>query len=533
MFHKICGMLRCIQKSEASHNHRNQRIAVQDGPSLQQAPNITTLTVYKPPPPPNLMRVKQEITVEEAKRSLTSLMQIPPDLEKIQPRPSQVWNCDEIGIDPNGKWTKIVCTYKYCVAEQIWKAQTGERAPFWCTLLFFTRADGQCFIPPVVVHKSATLTEDLLYGIPDDWIVHVSTSGYMDRDGWFKSIKQFCKLSGAHHGNNQALFYDGHDSHWDSDALDMMANNSVHGFFLKSGDSGNDQPNDNGFNAKAKAVYNDEKMAWDEVFVTTPFSPAHMNTVIVKMWARLTCESGSLIKRSFEKTHLVPLRPPTAHEAASNAMISALQIGTGKKATELAILSESIMSPVTVDNITTTDPVVILKARGNTSRNLIIRSAAYDIINRSTVIPAQKIKDVMQELNRAKKVKIPNDIPKPSRMNPDSSSGLYVTAELRLSARAVSRNKDNFNTEKAAKRIETDMKNAKKMKERKDSYDRLLATIFKTKGNISTGIAKHNNTPDIKNVYQHLGGKLSDLPNGKRHTIVDAVLSQYNNYSNL
>ena len=201
------------------------------------------------------------------------------------------------------------------------------------------------------MYQSATLTADLLYGIPDDWIVHVSTSGYMDRDGWFKSIKQFCKISGAHHGNNQALFYDGHDSHWDSDALDMMANNSVHGFFLKSGDSGNDQPNDNGFNAKAKAVYNNEKMVWDEVFVTTPFSPAHMNTVIVKMWARLTCESGSLIKRSFDKTHLVPLRPPTANEAASNAMISALQIGTGKKAMELAILSESIMSPVTIKKL--------------------------------------------------------------------------------------------------------------------------------------------------------------------------------------
>ena len=80
-------MLRCIQKSEASHNHRNHRITIQDATSQQQAPNInadiTTLTLYKPPPPPNLIRVKQEITVEEAKQSLTSLMQIPPDLEKI------------------------------------------------------------------------------------------------------------------------------------------------------------------------------------------------------------------------------------------------------------------------------------------------------------------------------------------------------------------------------------------------------------------------------------------------------------------
>ena len=29
-------------------------------------------------------------------------------LQKIQPRADQIWNADEIGIDPNGKWNKIV-----------------------------------------------------------------------------------------------------------------------------------------------------------------------------------------------------------------------------------------------------------------------------------------------------------------------------------------------------------------------------------------------------------------------------------------
>ena len=35
---------------------------------------------------------------------------VPPDLHQIQPRAIQVWNCDEIGLDPNGKWRKVVCT---------------------------------------------------------------------------------------------------------------------------------------------------------------------------------------------------------------------------------------------------------------------------------------------------------------------------------------------------------------------------------------------------------------------------------------
>ena len=37
---------------------------------------------------------------------------VPPDLHQIQPRATQVWNCDEIWFDPNGKWRKVVCTYK-------------------------------------------------------------------------------------------------------------------------------------------------------------------------------------------------------------------------------------------------------------------------------------------------------------------------------------------------------------------------------------------------------------------------------------
>ena len=53
----------------------------------------------------------------------------PPDLHQIQPRATQVWSCDEIGLDPNGKWRKVVCTYKYFQGGIIWKMQTGERSP--------------------------------------------------------------------------------------------------------------------------------------------------------------------------------------------------------------------------------------------------------------------------------------------------------------------------------------------------------------------------------------------------------------------
>ena len=40
-------------------------------------------------------------------------MIVPPELHQIQPIATQVWNCDKIGLDPNVKWRKVVCTYKY------------------------------------------------------------------------------------------------------------------------------------------------------------------------------------------------------------------------------------------------------------------------------------------------------------------------------------------------------------------------------------------------------------------------------------
>ena len=45
-------------------------------------------------------------------------MNIPSDLNDIQPQETQVRNCDEIGFDPNGKWKKFICTYKFFQGEQ-------------------------------------------------------------------------------------------------------------------------------------------------------------------------------------------------------------------------------------------------------------------------------------------------------------------------------------------------------------------------------------------------------------------------------
>jgi hypothetical protein len=67
----------------------------------------------------------------------------------------------------------------------------------------------------------------------------------------------FVQQSNASADNPQFLFLDGHDSHWDSDALKYAKDKHVHVFFLKAGDSENDQPLDNGPNALLKRCYYD------------------------------------------------------------------------------------------------------------------------------------------------------------------------------------------------------------------------------------------------------------------------------------
>ena len=62
------------------------------------------------------------------------------------------------------------------------------------------------------------------------------------------------------------------------------------------------------------------------------------------------------------------------------------------------------MEPVAVDVIRTTDPMVILIARGRPSRNLLIRGAAYDTVHQRKTLPIQEIKaDEMEMRNHGRR----------------------------------------------------------------------------------------------------------------------------------
>ena len=96
-----------------------------------------------------------------------------------------------------------------------------------------------------------------------------------------------------------------------------------------------------------------------------------------------------------------------------------------------------------VDVIKTIDPMVILRARGNPSRNLLIRGADYDTVQQRTIIPIQEIKADEMEMRKRRMLRMPNMDREEGvrRMNPDSSAGIYVTASVEAQCIMIAQNR--------------------------------------------------------------------------------------------
>ena len=89
-----------------------------------------------------------------------------------------------------------------------------------------------------------------------------------------------------------------------------------------------------------------------------------------------------------KKTKLLPLAPPD-HDTNAQSCIAETQTPPGTKSEEIEEIARNSMAPLSVDAIRTTDPMVILRAKGRSSRNLLIRDTAYDTVQKRTIIPIQ------------------------------------------------------------------------------------------------------------------------------------------------
>ena len=112
------------------------------------------------------------------------------------------------------------------------------------------------------MHQAKGYPQDLHQNVPLDWILHHTPSGYMDRDGWLKSMTQLRNICDASPIKNQILLFDLHVGRFNDGELRKIMCKNIQPFILKSGNSTNDQPNDNGPNAKLKSLYSVTKSEW-------------------------------------------------------------------------------------------------------------------------------------------------------------------------------------------------------------------------------------------------------------------------------
>lgn len=340
------------------------------------------------------------------------------------PESDQIYGGDEVGMNPSGHTGKrVVCSL---LRRQIVVVTDGEggKATFWVTFFFWTRADGQFVIPPCVVHQGAQMSDYFRLNLPQDWCVHCSPSGYMDRDGWLKVARHFKRYCGP--TRPLYLYFDGHDSHWDPDALDEWLDDNIFPTFFKAHGSEDDNMNDNGPNAAFHSEFDDATSDWGETYPGTKDAVPFVNERLVVAWKNLKARGGPIAVNAAAITGIYPFNPNSAnHTDGLDLVARKFQI-----------------SKPWVDNTYTpnfdekegTKYQLITARRAAPNRGILVRAKAAEAVLESHVCPAQKLNQVYEQHKRAKKNKVDAT---PSRMNPDSTKGVIVTREIAAEARVV------------------------------------------------------------------------------------------------
>ena len=114
------------------------------------------------------------------------------------------------------------------------------------------------------------------------------------------------------------------------------------------------------------------------------------------------------------------------------------------KSEEIEDIDRAYMAPGEVEAIRTTDPMVILRAKEVSSRNLLIQAAAYDTAQQRIILPIQEMKSAEMEMRNRRMVRIPNrdGEEEGSIMKPNSSAEVYFTESVESQCRLIAQNRN-------------------------------------------------------------------------------------------
>ena len=118
-------------------------------------------------------------------------------------------------------------------------------------------------------------------------------------------------------------------------------------------------------------------------------------------------------------------------------------------------------------------------------------------------------------------------------MNPDSSTGIYVTASVEAQCRMFAKNRKTKEEEKIKNSKANALKRAARMNLRATSFLKLFANLpndIMASEDLSTPLLQvllSLSTDIIKDSYQHLGRKMGELPDLKKRTVAEAIVRKW------
>ena len=147
--------------------------------------------------------------------------------------------------------------------------------------------------PRIKLHTRSSLQHSEGLGSSEDTIwVYVQV--------WLEEGMMYFKtVCGSKKINPQVLFYDGHGRNFDDRDIHILRSHHIKPLFLKAGESGNDQPNDNETKLKLKGVYGQARINCQRQHGTIKFTNAHINSVLVEIWRDFQFYSSPIIINAF------------------------------------------------------------------------------------------------------------------------------------------------------------------------------------------------------------------------------------------
>jgi len=122
-------------------------------------------------------------------------------------KPTRIYNVDETGLSLVPGVKKIVGRRGMNGSSQITGGERGQLQ----TVIMATSAAGD-YIPPMIIYKGKRMLPELEKGFPPGTVVHLSESGYVNKDLFLDWFKHFCKNKKDKDGKT-LLVLDGHGSH--------------------------------------------------------------------------------------------------------------------------------------------------------------------------------------------------------------------------------------------------------------------------------------------------------------------------------